>query len=375
MKHRVTSILFSLALSPVFAFAQDLAFSGKNAETTAVHTEWSKAEDQVNGLISNDKLDKMKAVTGALVNFLRDSCVGVGGSNPGGGGSDPGAGVYGATWHGEYNSDQNSPGAQLKFGVTCHFADQNADLSITANDLQPLLDQLVVNGQHFRTMRVATASEKHTSYFADDQTKMWLVTAKNGMLPFTPVTRREYLVQAKAELLSMVKSIEAGWKLKVPVRSAAAQEAERKAVIDQLKSMYSGTDLSIRVRVYLHSYKSDEEFLKANIAAETAGFRATIRLMDSLTARLGAAELSKPAVVSVGAADFRGFEDGQSNYMLIRMNGTYFSKTLGEEIPQIFLVAWHYEGANERSKASAAELDRQLTEKLDGRVLQEMLDK
>jgi hypothetical protein len=171
--------------------------------------------------------------------------------------------------------------------------------------------------------------------------------------------------------LTMVKSIEAGWKLKIPVRSAAVQDAERKAVVDQLKTMYTGTDLEIRVRVYMHSYKSDEEFLKANIAAETAGFRATIRLMDSLSARLSPAELARPAVVSVGAADFRGFEDGQSNYMLIRMNDAYFSKTISDETPQVFLVSWHYENAN----PSTLELERQLTAKLDGRVLQDMLTK
>lgn len=357
MKRLATSMLFSLGLSPVFTSAQDLAFTRQIAETTAVRTEWLKGEDQVNGSITKDKLTKMKEVAGGLVNFLRDSCLG--------------ASSYSPTWHGEYNSDKNSPGAQLKFGVTCHFAEQNADLSITANDLQPLLDQLVVNGQHFLTMQVATASDKHTLYYTDGKTKMWLVTKGKGQLPFIAVTRKEYLVEAKAELWSMVKSIEAGWKMKVPVRSAAVQEAERKAVADQLKTMYSGTDLAIRVRVYMHSYKSDEEFLKAGIAAETAGFRATIRLMDSLSLHLGAAELGKPAVVSAGAADFRGFEDGQSNYMLIRMNEAYFSKMLSDEKPQLFLVTWQYEGAN----ASAVELDRQLTAKLDARVLQEMLNK
>ena len=104
--------------------------SPATAETTAVNTEWSKAEDLVNGTISTAKLVKMKEVTSTLVNFLRDSCLGNGAYNP--------------TWHGEYNSDIYSPGAQLKYGVTCHFAGQNADLSITANDIQPLLDQLVV---------------------------------------------------------------------------------------------------------------------------------------------------------------------------------------------------------------------------------------
>jgi hypothetical protein len=363
--------LFSLGLSPVFGSAQDLAFGGPaKPETTGVRVEWSKQEDFINGSISKDKLVKMKEVTGALVNFLKDSCLGAGGYSP--------------SWRGEYNSDKNSPGAQLKFGVNCHFAGQNADLSITANDIGPLLDQLVVNGQHFLTMRVASASDQHNFYYADGsgsgaaagQTKMWLVTAGKGQLPFIAVTRKEYLVEAKAELSAMVKSIEAGWKLKVPVRPAAVQDAERKAVIDQLKSMYSGTDLAIRARVYLQSYKSDEEFLKANIAAETAGFRATMRLMDSMSARFGAAELAKPAVVSVGAADFRGFEDGQSNYMLIRMNDAYFSKTLSDEVPQVFLVTWHYDGATASgANASALELDRRLTAKLDGRVLQEMLNK
>jgi hypothetical protein len=367
MKRLAASILFSLGLSPVFVSAQDLAFSGPaKAETTAVRVEWTKQEDLINGSISKDKLARMKEMAGALVNFLRDSCIGAGGG-------------YSPSWHGEYYSDKNSPGAQLKFGVNCHFAAQNADLNITANDIQPLLDQLVVNGQHFLTMRVADASDKQNFYYSDGpgsgvsagESKMWLVTAGKGQLLFTAVTRKEYLVEAKAELSAMVKSIEAGWKLKIPVRSAAVQDAERKTVVDQLKTMYTGTDLEIRVRVYLHSYKSDEEFLKANIAAETAGFRATIRLMDSLSARLSPAELAKPAVVSVAAADFRGFEDGQSNYMLIRMNEAYFSKTMSDEMPQVFLVTWHYENAN----ASTLELERQLTAKLDGRVLRQMLDK
>jgi hypothetical protein len=391
MKRLATSMLLSLGLSPVFASAQNFAISNQTffqqrpvtltsqplaaaniapavVETTAVHTEWSKEEDLIDGLISKAKLAKMKGVTNALVDFLKDSCFS--------------SGAYGPTWHGEYFSDKKSPGAQLKFALNCHFAAQNADLKITANDMQPLLDQLQVNGQHFLTMRIASGTEKNSLCFTDvtgatgaassaGQTKMWLVTASKGQLPFTAVTRKEYLTEAKAELTAMVKSIEAGWKMKAPVRAAAVQEAERKAVIDQLKLMYSGTDLNIRVRIYLNSYKTDEQFLKDNIARETAGFRATIRVMDSLSAHLGVVGLSKPAVVSAAAADFHGFEDGQNNYMLIRMNAAYFNNQLSEEKPQLFLVTWHCEGSN----ASTMELDRQLTEKLDGQVLQEMIGK
>jgi hypothetical protein len=395
MKRLATSMLLSFGLSPVFASAHDFTFNSQNyfqqsrvvlasqpiavgnvavasAETTAVKSDsskvksdWSKEEDRIDPSISKAKLAKMKGVTSALVDFLKDSGLG--------------AGAYNPTWHGEYFSGKNSPGTQLKFGMTCHFAGQNADLSITANDIAPLLDQIVVNGQHFLTMRVASNVDRHASYYADPagsdvstgSTKMWLITAANGQLPFTPVTRKEYLMEARAELTGMVKSIEAGWKMKAPVRSAEVQEAERKAVIDQLKTMYSGADLNIRVRIYMRIYKTDEEFLKENVAAETAGFRATIRLMDSLIAHLGVAGLARPAIVSAAAEDFRGFEDGQSNYMLIRMNEAYFNHTYSEEKPQLFLVTWHYDAAN----ASTVALDRQLTEKLDGQVLQGMLGK
>lgn len=381
-------MLLSFALTPVFASGRDAAFTNQVCyqqntvilaretvaaanvpvaprEATTAEADWSKEEDRIDGSISKAKLAKMKGVTNALVDFLKDSCLG--------------AGVYSPTWHGEYFSGKNSPGAQLKFGMTCHFADQNADLSITANDIQPLLDQIVVNGQHFVTMRVGSSIANNVFYYTDPagtdgpagQTKMWLVAADNGQSLFTPITRKEYLTEAKAELTTMVNSIEAGWKLKVPVRSAAQQQAERTAVIDQLKSMYSGADLDIRVRVYMRSYKTDEQFLKENIASETAGFHATMRLMDSLMTHLGAAELTKPAVVSVAAADFHGFEDGQTNFMLVRINDGYFNRALSEEKPQIFLVKWHYDGGN----ASTAALDRQLEEKLDAQVLQGMLGK
>jgi hypothetical protein len=357
--------LLWFGLIPVLSSAQDIAFIKhiEVAETTAVRTEWSKDQDLIDGSISKAKLVKMKQVTSALVDYLKDSAM---------------AAAYRPVWHGEYFSVRNSPGAQLKFGMTCHFIEQNADLSITANDMQPLLDQIVVNGKHFVTARIPSSVSNGTLYFADggadasgEQMKMWLVTSGKGQLPWVAVTRKEYLIEAKAELTAIVNSIVSGWRMKAPVRSAEAQEAEKKAVIDQLKTMYSGADLEIRSRVYLRCYKSDEEFQKDNIDRETAGFRATIRMIDSLMAHLGAVPLSKPAVVSVNAADFRGFEDGQTNYMLVRMNGAYFNSALSEEKPQLFLVTWRYDGSN----AGTAELDSKMVERVEGEALGVMLKK
>jgi hypothetical protein len=326
------------------------------------NSDWSKEEDRVLGSISRSKLAKMKAVTGALVDFLRDTCIG--------------EGVYNPSWHGEYFSGKNSPGAQLRFGVSCHFAEQDADLNITANDIQPLVDQLAVNGQHFLTVRVGDSVSNGVLYYTDaaatpaSRTKMWLITTGKA-LPFIPVTRKEYLTEAKAELTTMVNSIVAGWQLKVPVRPAAVQEAEKNAAIGQLKAMYAGSELDVRMRLLVRNYKTDQEYQSENIGNETAGYVATIHLMDSLMTHLGAVALAKPAVVSVDAADFQGFEDGPGSYMLARINPAYFNNELSEEKPQLFVVSWHYDPSN----LSASVLDKELAEGICGRGLLELLSK
>ena len=383
MKQFHALVCISFSLLPFLCSAQDLATNNHDtnrqnavaaaepahnhamlaAETTDSRSDWSKEEDRVLGSISKSKLLKMKGVTNALVDFLKDTCIG--------------EGVYNPIWHGEYFSGKNSPGAQLKFALTCHFPDQDAELSITANDVQPLLDEIVVNGQHYMTVRVPSKITDNGIYYADaadsgtGQTKMWLISNDKNRLPFIAVSRKEYLNQARAELMSMVNSIIAGWKMKVPVRPAAVQEAEKKASIEQLQNMYSGSDLDVRMRLFLENYKTDEDYLNENIQNETAAFTATIALMDSLLAHMRPAELAMPAVVSVNAADFHGFEDGQTNYMLARMNPTYFNSALSEEKPQLFLVTWHCDPSNPSTEV----LDKELTEGIAGPGLQELLSK
>src|SRR6185312_14161933 len=291
----------------------------------------------------------MKNVTNALVDFLRDSCIG--------------SGVFNPSWHGVYFSGKKSPGVQMKFGVDCHFSEQNADLSITANDMSPLLDQMVVNGQHYLTVLVPTAGDSGTLYYesaGNERTassKMWLVTTGKA-LPYIPVTRKEYLTEASAELTAMVNSIIAGWKLKVPVRPAAVQEAEKNAAIGQLQAMYPRAELTVRLRMFGDNYKTDEQYQSENIGRETAGFVAMIQLMDSLMKHLPAASLAKPAVVSVAAADFQGFEDGPGCYMLARPNPVYFNNSLSQDRPQLFLVTWHYDP----SVLSGTVLDKEISE-------------
>ena len=364
--------LFSLAfLLPAVSPAQDLAANNtpvtKNynwntkTDSTISHEtpsrkpqQWDREEDQVNGHIGKTQLAKMKNVNEALIAVLRDSCI-----------SD---GTYNPIWHGEFFSEKTSPGPILKFGVHCNYT-ANADLGIVANDISPLLDHLVVNNTDFLTIQPAAAGPSDCQYFeyegAAGKIKYWLVTTAHNQLPYTPLSRKEYLQEARAELKYKRDQIVADLKQRMPIRLLAVQAAEKTATIDQLKNMYSGIDLQVRMRSFLNNYRSDEDYLKENISSGTAGLDSTLHVMDSLSTHLTAAELGKPALVSVAAADFTGFEDNTGGKaMLIKMNTSYFDQNAGVEKPQLFLISWNADA----SKQAAIDLDKEMGSTIDAAV-------
>lgn len=268
------------------------------------------------------------------------------------------------------------------FGIDCHFADQHAELTITANDLQPLVGHLAVGRLQFLTMEISPAIKNGAPYFESTgvdgnvTVRRWLITTDIDELPYEAVTRKEYLQAAKVELAGTRALIAAAVKVKVPVRPSAVQEAEKKAMIERLKAIYTGVDLEVRLRQYLKNYRTDEQFQQDNIDNEATTVDNAMRLMNDLLAHMPAGELSKPAIVSVPAIDFSGFEDGHTDKMLVRMNPAYVngghSAANGghsAEKPQVLLVEWRYDA----STAGAADIDQQLTENFDAQALRAML--
>lgn len=356
------SLAFTLA-SPSISIAQYSAKSVTVTNLPATETatvaspQWKKEQDQVNGHISDGKLAKMKNITGAIAALLQDSIL-----------AD---GSYSPVWHAEYFSDKTSPGPFSKFGVECDFPDQGARLSVTANDISPLLGHLAVNNQDFLTITKATAVNNDIPYFEDAHSKTWLIAAGDHQLPYMAVTRKEYLQEARKEVTIIKNSIIDYIKQTVPLRPLAEQEAEKKATIDRLTAIYSGVDLQIRIRQYLNNYLPDEEYQKESIKKETAGMDSTLHLMDSLLLQGTPKELNLPAIVSVVAAEFNGFEDGHSDKMLIRMNAAYFNGSTRGETPQFFLVTLQSDG----SSTLAGDMERRFQEKFDGRSLKDLLKK
>jgi hypothetical protein len=261
------------------------------------------------------------------------------------------------------------------FGVDCHFAEQHAELTITANDLQPLVGHLAVGRLQFLTMEISPAIKNGAPYFESTgvdgnvTVRRWLITTGIDQLPYEAVTRKEYLQAAKVELAGEKVAIVAAVKEKVRVRPTAVQEAEKKAMIERLKAIYTGVDLEVRMRQYLKNYRTDEQFLQDNIDNEATTVDNAMHLMNDLLTHMSATELNKPAIVSVPAIDFNGFEDGHTDKMLVRMSPAYFNGERSAEKPRVLLVEWRYDAAT----PGAADIDQQLMENFDAQALRVML--
>ena len=352
---------FVHANGPVFAHAGGHGTPAPKAPDTR---EWVKEEDHINGHIRANKLAAMKNIADDIIGVFHDSIL-TQDVNP--------------VWHGEYFPAVNG-GPQVHFGVRCIFDnDDNTasdnDLTVFANDITPLLGNLTVNGNNYTTVKAAT-TVKGNPYFEFDadnnlKVKAWLVVADGAAMPYIPVTRREYLEQAHKELVSLREAVDANVRANITVRSAAVQEAEKEQMLRQLRDSYSGAELEARTRVYLQNYVRDEDLVAQTIARNTAGYNGTLALVDNLLHTSSAQMLAQPAVVSVTAENFEGFEDGKANTTtLVRLNPAYFTGS-DEQAPKCLLICWRYNPAETLSTG----IDNQLGANFTAASFQNLLAK
>ena len=329
-----------------------------------VARQWQKNADLVLGHIRNASLNRMKNTTADIISCFRDSILTEGEFSP--------------VWHGEYFPAVNG-GPQVRFGVRCIFynnedstQDSNNDLTVFANDISPLLGHLTLNFTEYTTVK--TAGDQ--GYYEFDmenglRVKAWLITADSSSSPYIAVSRKEYLEAAKKELDALKDIVIADDRGRVHIRTAAEQEAEKQQMLQQLRNNYSGSELETRTRIYLNNYMKDADLLIQTIARDVAEYNKTIRMIDSILRNTSAQDLAKPAVVSVDAAHFHGFEDGHTNTTtLVRMNPNYFTGN-ADQAPKCLLVCWRYNP----SETLATGIDRQLSEHFDGGQLQALLVK
>lgn len=199
----------------------------------------------------------------------------------------------------------------------------------------------------------------------------WMITYP-GKLPYIPVTRREYLEEARQEIAKTQTEVIEGAKKNTTIRPAAVQEAAKQREVEYFKKNYP--DNPRRWQRYLEDYQTDEQKLQASINHMTKQYQATLKIMNDLLKNLSPEELQKPAVVSEIAAAFKGFEDDfieRNANMLIRWNPDYFNKELSKAVPQFFTVLIR----ERRADLPAVEITRLFKQKFRFDALSSMLGK
>jgi len=335
----------------------------------------------ITGHIPHDKLTGMKNTTRTLIRLLQENLT-----------SDAPAPI----WHGEYIAGRSSSHSLLSFGAQCSYyssgtstgSGKTAELLLLANDLSPLLGHYIVNGKEYGTIKATITHRNGGLYFelphpepseptepsgqpGPLSTSFWLIAADSNRLPYTPITRREYLLEIRQQLISDTLNIVTEWRKKIIVRPAAQQEAEKQRELQQLKTLYAGADLAARTNIYLQNFTTDEAYLGQYLNTATFLQRTALRLIDSLL-HTSAADLNRPAYLREQAPLFHGFANNLPGaLLLVKLNPASTNPYLSEEIPQFFLLGWRFDPAD----PLAADLDRRLHDNLDGGKLREMLGK
>ncbi|WP_431215411.1 hypothetical protein ACQ86N_12350 [Puia sp. P3] len=343
---------------------------------------WQKEDDRLTGSISRIQLTGFKTINTSLINYLHDSCLTGEAFRP--------------TWRGDFKAEKSGTSIHLRFGIRCRFpatgaasddmARPAATMSIIANDLSALTGQVSVYGKDYTSLIPSKGVRNDCPYFElasrpvahpTEDTRgdgfahsgLWLITAGPDDLPYTLLSRRDYLEQVKASLGVNKETIIKGIKAKDQVRSQDDQNAEKEKAINALRSTYTGSELEMRKRRYLEQFKSDEDILKEDIDNQTAGIDSTVSFIDGMLHRLSPATLAAPAVVPAKATEFEGFADGEEGAVqLIQPKAIFIEQGSGPEKPRFFVLSLNYDPTDH-----STDLGQQIAKRLDTRFIKKML--
>jgi hypothetical protein len=334
-------------LVPLPGRAQDC-----NAETLAqTPSRWGRSMDYVGNAFAKDQLAGAEAVVAGLKRMIVDDVY------PQPRGCDP-------RWRASY--DAFGPFGRLSFsfesGYFMYFckgpksgmfvgSETETWITIQANDLRVLRGTLEVNGKTVLTMRRPTTTRDGMLYYEIPRsetsartkdmpvTMAWLVTYPDK-LPYVPVTRKEYLLEATEEVARRQTTDVAAMRKQAVARPAAEQEAQKRKRIEEIERGYTGQAREARISRYLKDYRTDEQRNEALIASVYGNYQKTLELIDGLLRTMPAGDLAQPAIVQDPAVAFKGFLDSRPNFvhMLIRPNPEYFDKRLSPATPQFFTV-------------------------------------
>ena len=169
------------------------------------------------------------------------------------------------------------------------------------------------------------------------------IVHRNDMLPYKPVTRKEYLGYCIIYHTRLWDEVIKGSE-QMPVRSLEEQENEKKAKLDKIQKQFGNDPKKLKSNVdyYLASYKTDQEIRDERIGKDKKLKAEVIKkFTDELekTAREGLLDLQAMVLVKY-YPDPVFVTDSARGFVLITENPDYLRNDLPKHVPQFFIVAW-----------------------------------
>jgi hypothetical protein len=208
-----------------------------------------------------------------------------------------------------------------------------------------------ISGKKYSTIRALSETKNGYTYFNFDENdrvkvqEMWIISYKDK-LPYTYMTRKEYLIEARADQVKEMEGKIDYAKKGNKVRPQSEQDAAKQKSIESFKKNYQGAALESRIAQFNKDYKSDQQILDEALADIRKWYDKIFKVYDDFLASHSEEYLSKPAIVlPYTRANFDGFETNMKDKNLvyiIKNDPSYYNRDLPVTSPQYITVLMRY---------------------------------
>jgi hypothetical protein len=267
--------------------------------------------------------------------------------------------------------------------------DPMAGINITVNNFGALLNEAfndeytLIDGRTIHRKQTVQGSWKGYDLMWEGglgrelHSSRYVLIHRKGELPYTPVTRKQYLDRAFIELNKFYDDMIKGIDL-MPVRSLEEQETLKKKTLEDYQKKY-GSDpkrLKSSTDYYLMSYQTDQQQRDDRKNKTIKQKNAVIKhYQDALEKTIADNMLDSAAIVFMapfGPSEtepvFSTEEEGGT--MLVTENPGYLRKDLAKDVPQFIVINWQWNDSKPDKN-----LRKLFEENFEVEKLQAMIDK
>ena len=205
---------------------------------------------------------------------------------------------------------------------------------------------------------------------SNNRNSVVLIT-RNNQLPYTPVSRLQFLQSLKNKI-EADKKLHSDIDKKQKVRSDAEEEAAKQKELDYIVKNTGPQNVEQRKASYLKNYKTDEQRKQENIQRGESYFNDRLKPINNELNNESSNELQQPAIVENNFMSyFKNFTKEESGgRMIVILNTSYFNLQLPRYVPQFIVLYWSW-----YVNASSQNFKTQLEENFPVDKLKAMIDK